>query len=204
MRARYPDSDGFIERDGVKVGYEVFGQGDPAIVFTPIDAIVHSHAWKAQVPYLAQSHKVVTIDPRGNGRSDRPSDPAAYADTEFVADTIEVMNALGIKSAVLVGLCTSGWRSLLAAALHPDRVRGVVSIGTWAPFLTPPIPERTVADFDAVLDEYTGWHRRTGTTGSSIGRTTRTSSSASFCRSRTRPSSMKTPSAGRSKSARRR
>ena len=159
MRARYPDSDGFIERDGVKVGYEVFGQGDPAVVFTPIDAIVHSHAWKAQVPYLARSHTVVTIDPRGNGRSDRPSEPAAYADTEFVADTIEVMDALGISSAVLIGLCTSGWRSLLAAALHPDRVLGVVSIATWVPYLTPPHAERAVADFDAVLQEYAGWHK---------------------------------------------
>ena len=159
MRARYPDSDGFVERDGVKVGYEVFGQGDPAIVFTPIDAIVHSRAWKAQVPYLARSHRVVTIDPRGNGRSDRPTDPAAYADTQFVADTITVMDTLGIHSAVLIGLCTSGWRSLLAAALHPERVSGVVSIATWAPFLTPPHAVRAAADFDAVLESYEGWQK---------------------------------------------
>ena len=36
MRARYPDHDGFVERDGVKVVYEVFGSGQPAIVFPPI------------------------------------------------------------------------------------------------------------------------------------------------------------------------
>jgi len=72
MRARYPDTEGFIERDGVKVGYEVFGAGEPAVVFPPIDGIVHSRCWKAQVPYLARFFKVVTIDPRGNGRSDRP------------------------------------------------------------------------------------------------------------------------------------
>ena len=128
MRARYPDQDGFVERGGVKIGYEVFGTGGPALVFAPIDAIVHSHAWKAQVPYLARSRRIVTIDPRGNGRSDRPVDPGAYADTEFVADTLAVMDALEIGAAVLVGLCTSGWRSLLTAALHPDRVLGVVSI----------------------------------------------------------------------------
>ena len=159
MRARYPDSDGFVERDGVKVGYEVFGQGEPAIVFTPIDGIVHSHAWKAQVPYLARTNKVVTIDPRGNGRSDRPSDPAAYADTEFVADTVEVMDAVGIRQAVLVGICTSGWRSLVTAAMHPDRVLGVVSLATWAPFLTDPHPYRAAVDFEAVLDSYEGWNK---------------------------------------------
>ena len=42
MRARYPDTEGFIERDGVKVAYEVFGSGEPALVFTPTDPLVHS------------------------------------------------------------------------------------------------------------------------------------------------------------------
>jgi len=37
MRARYPDTEGFVERDGVKVGYEVFGSGDPALLFAPTD-----------------------------------------------------------------------------------------------------------------------------------------------------------------------
>ena len=157
MRARYPDVEGFLERDGVKVGYEVFGAGEPAVVFPPIDALVHSRAWKAQVPFLARTSKVVTIDPRGNGRSSRPQSPAAYADTEFVADTIAVMDAAGIGRAVLVGLCTSSWRALLTAALHPGRVLGVVSVAAWAPFLTPPLPTRTAFDFDQVLGTDEGW-----------------------------------------------
>jgi pimeloyl-ACP methyl ester carboxylesterase/predicted glycosyltransferase len=157
MRARYPDVEGFIERDGVKVGYEVFGAGEPAVVFPPIDGIVHSRCWKAQVPYLARSFKVVTIDPRGNGRSDRPRSAEAYADTEWVADTIAVMDATGVDRAVLVGLCTSSWRALLTAGQHPDRVLGVVAMATWAPFLTAPHPYRVVYDFDEVLDTEEGW-----------------------------------------------
>jgi pimeloyl-ACP methyl ester carboxylesterase/predicted glycosyltransferase len=160
MRARYPDTEGFIERDGVKVGYEVFGAGEPAVVFPPIDAIVHSHAWKAQVPYLARTSRVVTIDPRGNGLSDRPRSAGAYADTEFVADTIAVMDAAGIGRAVLVGLCTSSWRALLTAVLHPDRVQSVVAIATWAPFLTPPLAARVAYDFDQVLDTDEGWAKQ--------------------------------------------
>ena len=54
MRAREPDIEGYVDRDGVKVGYEVFGTGEPAVVFPPIDPLVHSGLWKAQVPYLAR------------------------------------------------------------------------------------------------------------------------------------------------------
>jgi pimeloyl-ACP methyl ester carboxylesterase/predicted glycosyltransferase len=161
VRARYPDVEGFVERDGVKVGYEVFGQGEPAIVFAPIDAIVHSRAWKAQVPYLARSSRVVTIDPRGNGRSDRPRSAAAYADTEYVADMIAVMDALSIDHAVLIGLCSSAWRTVLTAVLHPDRVLGIVNIASWAPRLTPPLPARVEFAFDEVYDTDEGWAKAT-------------------------------------------
>ena len=158
MRARYPDTEGFIERDGVKVGYEVFGEGGgPAIVFPPVDGIVQSRCWKAQVPYLARKSKLVTIDPRGNGRSDRPQSTEAYADTEFVADTIAVMDAAGVDRAVLVGHCTSSWYSFLAAARHPDRVLGIVAVSPWTPYLTPPLPHRVVYGFDEVLDTEEGW-----------------------------------------------
>jgi pimeloyl-ACP methyl ester carboxylesterase/predicted glycosyltransferase len=157
MRARYPDVEGHVERDGVKIGYEVFGEGEPAVVFVPIDSIVQSRAWKTQVPYLARRHTVVTIDPRGNGRSDRPTTSEAYAHAEFVADTIDVMDAAGVDRAVLVGLCSSGWRALQTAALHPDRVLGVVTVATWAPLLTPPRPERVQYDFDEELNTDEGW-----------------------------------------------
>jgi hypothetical protein len=61
MRARYPDSEGFVERDGVKVAYEVFGSGDPALVFALTDPLVHSRAWKAQVPHLAGAARAAAL-----------------------------------------------------------------------------------------------------------------------------------------------
>ena len=74
-----------------------------------------------------------------------------------MADTIAVMDAVGVDQAVLVGLCSSAWTALLTAVLHPSRALGVVSIATWAPFLTPPVAERAVYDFDQAYDTDEGW-----------------------------------------------
>lgn len=161
MRAREPDEAGFVVREGVRIAYEVFGGGEQSVLFTPTDPIVESRAWKAQVPWLARRGRVVTIDPRGNGRSDRPGDPAAYADREMARDTVAVMDSLGIDSAVLVGLCSSVWTSLLVAAEHPERVRGLVAVAPWVPFLTPPHSWRVEYDFEAVPDTEEGWARAT-------------------------------------------
>src|SRR4051812_17085694 len=88
MRAREPDAEGFVECDGVRVSYEVHGHGAPTVLLLPTWSLIHSRRWKMQVPYLARYFRVLTFDGRGNGRSDRPTVAAAYADTEIVADAI--------------------------------------------------------------------------------------------------------------------
>jgi pimeloyl-ACP methyl ester carboxylesterase len=154
MRARLPDHEGLVERDGVSVGYEVFGpdQPGPAIVLLTSWAIVHSRQWKAQVPYLARHHRVITVEGRGNGRADRPRDPAAYLDREYVADAIAVLDATGTDRAVIVGLSLGGRHALQLAAWHPDRAVGVIAIGTALPW---PVP----ADFTEPRDVYEGWQK---------------------------------------------
>ena len=129
MRARYPDREGFVERDGVKLHYEVFGTGDRTIFFLPTWSIIHSRIWKAQVPYFARHFRVLTFDGRGNGLSDRPAATEAYADEEFAADCLAVMNATGTERAILVGLSAGARWALLLAAEHPDRVLGTAFIG---------------------------------------------------------------------------
>ena len=74
-RARYPDESGYVERDGVKLFYEVYGAGEPTIFLLPTWSIIHSRHWKMQIPYLARHCRVLTFDGRGNGRSDRPQEP---------------------------------------------------------------------------------------------------------------------------------
>ena len=70
----------------------------------PTWSIIHSRHWKAQVPYLARHHRVVTFDGRGCGGSDRPVGAESYTDDQFAADTIAVLDATGTERAVLVGL----------------------------------------------------------------------------------------------------
>src|SRR5215216_6797318 len=82
-RARYPDEEGFVERDGGRMFWERHGEGQPTVLLPPTWEIVHSRFWKAQIPYLARHTRVVTFDPRGNGRSDRPDGFDAYRRREF-------------------------------------------------------------------------------------------------------------------------
>jgi pimeloyl-ACP methyl ester carboxylesterase len=73
------------------------------------------------VPYLADHHRVVTFDRPGNGRSDRPLDPAAY-DARAVADhALAVLDATGTDAAVVVSLSQGAIESLYLAAGHPAR-----------------------------------------------------------------------------------
>lgn len=157
MRARYPDIEGFVERDGIRVAYEVYGAGEPTIVFVPSWSIVHARIWKAQIPYLARRHRIVTFDPRGNGRSDRPSNAEAYSEQEMAADLLAVMDATGTQRAVLVSLSLGAQRTLIAAAEQPDRVSGLIFIGPGVP-LGEGVPGRDVP-FDEPLDSEDGWSK---------------------------------------------
>ncbi|HEX8744003.1 MAG TPA: alpha/beta fold hydrolase [Thermoleophilaceae bacterium] len=132
-RARYPDEEGFVERDGVRVFWESYGEGDETILFLPTWSVVHSRSWKAQIPYFARHFHVLCFDPRGNGRSDRPADPSAYAEREFAQDALDVMDACGAERAVCVGHSRAAQRALLLAADHPERVAGLALIGPFFP-----------------------------------------------------------------------
>jgi pimeloyl-ACP methyl ester carboxylesterase/predicted glycosyltransferase len=157
MRACQPRSDGYVERDGVKVFYEVFGAGEPTVLLLPTWSIVHSRLWKMQIPYLARHCRVLTFDPRGNGRSDRPTEPEAYAEREFAADALAVMDATQTPRAVIVGFSMGGQRGLLLAANHPERVEAAVFIGAIYPGGGAPLPEQTVYSWEDELDADEGW-----------------------------------------------
>jgi pimeloyl-ACP methyl ester carboxylesterase len=156
-RARSPDESGYVERDGVRVFYEVYGSGAPAVLLLPTWSIFPSRHWKNQIPFLARQFRVVTFDGRGNGRSDRPTDTAAYDEREFAADALAVLDATGTERAIIVGLSLGGQRGLILAAEHPERVTSAVFIGPSYPGGGEPLTERAVYSWEGELDTDEGW-----------------------------------------------
>ena len=158
MRGRYPDLEGEVSRDGVRIHYEVFGAGQRTLLLLPTWSIIHSRHWKGQVPYFARHYRVITFDGRGNGLSDRPPDAADYVDDAFAADAVAVMDATQTPRATVVGLSAGSRYALLLAAEWPERVEAAVFIGPAVP-LAPSFPDRSQAfsRFDEPQAEYEGW-----------------------------------------------
>ena len=153
-RARYPDSSGYIKRDGVRLYYEVYGSGEPTVFLLPTWSIIHSRHWKMQIPYLARHCRVVTFDGRGNGRSDRPA--TGYGEAEFAADALAVMDSTGTARATIVSLSCGAQRALILAAEHPDRVAGAVFICPAVPLMSP-LGDGSRYPWDEVLPTDEGW-----------------------------------------------
>jgi pimeloyl-ACP methyl ester carboxylesterase/predicted glycosyltransferase len=158
MRAKLPDRDGFVDRNGVKIYYEVYGQGPETMLFLPPWSIVHSRVYKAQLPHFSERFRCITFDARGNGKSDRPMDAAAYSLDCSIGDALAVMDATGTGEAILAGLSLGGLHACVLAAYHPDRVKAAILVGTVAtvgrgyPYMSP-------RHFLAQRDRFEGWDK---------------------------------------------
>jgi pimeloyl-ACP methyl ester carboxylesterase/UDP:flavonoid glycosyltransferase YjiC (YdhE family) len=155
-RALAPAEAGYAESGGVRVAYEVFGDGEETVFLLPPWSIIHSRAWKLQAPYLARHFRVVTFDGRGSGLSDRPIESDAYGPLNACNDALAVLDAASVTDCVLVAHCAAAGTALLLAADHPERVRGAFFMAPALP-ITPPLPERKGISFVAELPDYEGW-----------------------------------------------
>jgi pimeloyl-ACP methyl ester carboxylesterase len=153
-----PVRSGHVERSGQRIAWQEFGAGDETILLLPTWSIVHSDHWRHQVPFLAESHRVIVFDGLGNGASDRPTDPELYGDLLFAEDAIAVLDACAVKRAVVMGSSQGGAWALTLAARHPERIGAVVFVAPNVP-LAPGHPERVAANatFLEELPEHQGW-----------------------------------------------
>lgn len=124
----------------------------------PTWSIIHSRHWKFQIANLARHCRVLVMDGRGNGLSDRPLDPSAYTDEEFAADALAVMDDTDTQWSALVSLSAGARWALLLAAEHPERVTAAVFIGPSIPLAVwNPVRKAAREIFEEELPEYVDW-----------------------------------------------
>ncbi len=138
MRAREPDTTGYVERDGVRIWYEIHGAGETTILLIPGWSLP-LRSWKGMIPYLSRHFRVVAFDPRGTGRSDRPRGTAAYALAEHTADAVAVMDATQARTVVILAKSRAAQTAMTLAGDEPERVAAMVLAAPMVP-LTPWIP----------------------------------------------------------------
>jgi pimeloyl-ACP methyl ester carboxylesterase len=124
-------TDGTIDRDGVAIHYEVHG----AAMARPPLLLSHGYAastlmWGPNLAALSADRQVVAWDLRGHGRSDSPTDLAAYSEHTALGDMEAVLDRAGADGVVLVGMSLGGYLSLSFVARHPERVAALVLVDT--------------------------------------------------------------------------
>lgn len=124
-----PHRQGFVERAGVRSWYAQYGDSGPFVAFAPIFQIAHTHLLKGVVPYLSQHCRVIVMDLRGNGRSDRPRDADQYSFDHYYADFVAVLDRLEVERTAVVGISMTAMTAIRLAAEQPARVSHLVLAG---------------------------------------------------------------------------
>jgi pimeloyl-ACP methyl ester carboxylesterase len=117
-----------IDRDGVKIYYEVHGDGPPLILTHGYSST--SAMWQGQIEALSKHHKLVVWDMRGHGQSDYPQDLKAYSEALTVGDIAALLDEVGAERAIVGGLSLGGYMSLAFYRAHPERVAALLIIDT--------------------------------------------------------------------------
>ncbi|HEX9611591.1 MAG TPA: alpha/beta hydrolase [Gemmatimonadales bacterium] len=117
--------DGYRAVDGTRLRMVDTGRGSPVVFLHGFGASLYT--WrKTLAPVAAQGYRVIAIDNRGFGFSDKPA--RGYGNAAYARLVVALLDSLGVSSAVLVGHSMGGAIAAEVALAHPDRVRGLVLI----------------------------------------------------------------------------
>lgn len=118
----------YVDRNGVKVYYEVHGSGPPVLLSHGYSAT--SQMWKAQAEALADRYQLIAWDMRGHGETDSPESQDEYSERNTVADMAAILDAANVDRAVIGGLSLGGYMSLAFNLAYPQRVRALMLFDT--------------------------------------------------------------------------
>lgn len=122
--------------DGLKIGYWTIGSGTRDVVFCAevffnLEIIAeHLEIWAFLAP-LAESYRLIAVQRRGTGVSDRDDDGLFASPKACVSDIDAVLDELGSREASLVGWGHGGQVALAYAALRPERVKSVAVVNSY-------------------------------------------------------------------------
>jgi len=144
---------GSFDSDGVKIHYETFGDGYPIVL---VHGYVLNITWcwenSGLLDALSPVRRVVALDCRGHGQSDKPHDAAAYGNENMAQDVLNLMDYLGIEKADLLGYSMGGVISCHLLAYHRERFGSVALTGPVVRFILGPTDESgSSAMADAML-----------------------------------------------------
>jgi pimeloyl-ACP methyl ester carboxylesterase len=113
--------DKYFTSNGVKIRYTDQGSGEPVIMVHGY-SVNQEHEWVVTgvLPALVRNYRVIAIDTRGHGKSDKPHDPKAYG-AEMGMDVIRLMDYLNIKQANIVGYSLGAFIAAKLVSEHPER-----------------------------------------------------------------------------------
>jgi len=133
-----------VTSGGVRIRYDVVGEGRPLML---LHGWCCDRSWWTEPGYvdeLRRDHRLVNVDIRGHGASDKPHDAAAYTSDALTGDVFAVADAEGLDRFAIWGQSYGGWIAWITAAAAPERVPAIVTSGSWDP--RPPPQEPTETD----------------------------------------------------------
>jgi pimeloyl-ACP methyl ester carboxylesterase len=147
----------YVDRPGAKIFYQVTGGGTRDLFFHgPCQPVAHSRMWKGQIPYLSRYFRVTAIDPRGNGRSDRPATGYDF-DTRY-GDLVAVLDEAVPRPFAFVAFSCASMLAVRYAVEHPERVSHLILLSPqYAQSLPKPFEDRVAR---VIREDFDGWRTR--------------------------------------------
>lgn len=118
----------FARVNAINLYYDATGLGEAMVLLHGLGSCADD--WQLQLQPFAEQFRVITLDLRGHGRSDKPNQP--YSIALFASDVAALMDALPIEAAHVVGLSLGGCVAQQLALDFPARVRRLVLVNTFA------------------------------------------------------------------------
>jgi pimeloyl-ACP methyl ester carboxylesterase len=123
----------YAHNDSVRIHYKVEGEGPALVLQHGFSESVIDWYESGYVEALRPDYRLILIDARGHGTSDKPHDPAAYALNRRVADVVAVLDTMDIAKALFWGYSMGGWIGFGIAKYAKERVHALV-IGGQHPY----------------------------------------------------------------------